>query len=1209
MEKAYYNVDNTERDIGVTGDSQIFSSQGAYSLSMYPSESVKLKYVLDAFFPDDTTLLFESGNEDIVSVDKDGKITANAEGFSSVSVKVLLDGEPTYYSQSITVEVKDPYILTGPSLTHYYGNGGKVEIPSTLAITEIGQYAFANFEYIPKDENDEISDESPDLMKIWYIGEKTITEVVIPYGVEKIGAYAFANLTALEKVVIPETVTLIDQGAFYGCTSLKVVEGLENVKFINQRAFESCALGGEIVFDKTIAIADYAFMGNKSITALNFSQNTQSIASFAFADCKNVSRITFAADKMKLGVYAFRGCELVKTLSINADVIPKGTFEGCLALSEVTIGKDVDIIGEYAFSGTAVTRFNVSSDNEVYSSVSASPYILNKEGTEILLAAQKYDDELIITDSKIKKIGNGAFAGSSITSINAPHITVLGDYAFANCQKLSSVSLGTLEEIGDYAFASTAIRYLPSFEKVTEIGAYAFTKTGITAVQIPDNVKIGDGAFAYCPNIQRISLGDNVNVGRRAFIHNLLDNWTYRTYRAPDGTRYYEYVFTSPLTMLTIGKNAYIGSDAFNGCVSLEAISLGEGAIIGDKAFYNAHSLTSIDLSSVKSIGDDAFSGDVYNQFLDSAMSVIAFNQDGEYIYSYFASKLTEISLDKAESIGEGAFAYSDALNKVTLGSSLTEIPDRAFMMCKSLSSINLEKVTSIGDSAFGETALTNISLDNIKVIGDNAFAYIKSLAEVNISSNEYSIGNSAFASSGLSEINLSGAKSIGNYAFAYTGITSADLTYTESLGDGAFIKESYTPFSVSLSDKLTEIGDNPFANCKLIKFSLSELLEFGDRVYEEKTFTYNISDTIRVIDGSLYKVVPNGLELITFAGDERNVSVAEGTVRISAMAFAGSDVTKVTLPRELYSIGHKAFYGCDSLAVVVFTSYTAPKLEEEYDEYYYLSRENIPGSGEYTFSTALGAEVKYTGIGIVPYFMWNADASSSNCFYGASFVDYLGHGDRSTVMVRPINGKEYSNFTFDNYFGAVIDGSLAPDKITLEAINALRNLPNPVSLSDKPLVVAARAAYDKITSVEQKAVAEEYYVILTQAEKRILDLEYLEGEDDTTDTPTTPADKAPISKETVIIIALSSALLFFIVTTIVFMTLYLKKKKQKSTLSSAPTDSSDDEASNDDENSGDEEIGTEDADTEANADNDTDTDEDTDTENPPVSESTDADA
>ena len=151
VEKAYYNVDNTERDIGVTGDSQIFSSQGAYSLSMYPSESVKLKYVLDAFFPDDTTLLFESGNEDIVSVDKDGKITANAEGFSSVSVKVLLDGEPTYYSQSITIEVKDPYILTGPSLTHYYGNGGKVEIPSTLAITEIGQYAFANFEYIPKD--------------------------------------------------------------------------------------------------------------------------------------------------------------------------------------------------------------------------------------------------------------------------------------------------------------------------------------------------------------------------------------------------------------------------------------------------------------------------------------------------------------------------------------------------------------------------------------------------------------------------------------------------------------------------------------------------------------------------------------------------------------------------------------------------------------------------------------------------------------------------------------------------------------------------------------------------------------------------------------------------------------------------------------------------------------------------------------------------
>ena len=53
-------------------------------------------------------------------------------------------------------------------------------------------------------------------------------------------------------------------------------------------------------------------------------------------------------------------------------------------LSSIELSEGLIEIGEYAFSGTAVTRFNVSSDNEVYSAVSASPYILNKEGTEIL---------------------------------------------------------------------------------------------------------------------------------------------------------------------------------------------------------------------------------------------------------------------------------------------------------------------------------------------------------------------------------------------------------------------------------------------------------------------------------------------------------------------------------------------------------------------------------------------------------------------------------------------------------------------------------------------------------------------------------------------------------------------------------------------------------------------------------------------------------
>ena len=59
-----------------------------------------------------------------------------------------------------------------------------------------------------KDENDEISEEDPSKSKVWYIGDDTIEEVIIPEGVETIGPFAFANLTALRKVTLPSTLSV-----------------------------------------------------------------------------------------------------------------------------------------------------------------------------------------------------------------------------------------------------------------------------------------------------------------------------------------------------------------------------------------------------------------------------------------------------------------------------------------------------------------------------------------------------------------------------------------------------------------------------------------------------------------------------------------------------------------------------------------------------------------------------------------------------------------------------------------------------------------------------------------------------------------------------------------------------------------------------------------------------------------------------------------
>ena len=109
-----------------------------------------------------------------------------------------------------------------------------------------------------------------------------------------------------------------------------------------------------------------------------------------------------------------------------------------------------------------------------------------------------------------------------------------------------------------------------------------------------------------------------------------------------------------------------------------------------------------------------------------------------------------------------------------------------------------------------------------------------------------------------------------------------------------------------------------------------------------------------------------NASEIIKSIEAEQ-LQVAEGTVRICAYAFAGSDVEMVKLPYSVTAIGHKAFFGCDKLDTVSFGSYKAPILEEEYDPAYYESMKHMPGTGDFgTYTDYVGNQVQINGMGLL---------------------------------------------------------------------------------------------------------------------------------------------------------------------------------------------------------------------------------------------------
>ena len=475
-------------------------------------------------------------------------------------------------------------------------------------------------------------------------------------------------------------------------------------------------------------------------------------------------------------------------------------------------------------------------------------------------------------------------------------------------------------------------------------------------------------------------------------------------------------------------------------------------------------------------------------------------------MYTYHAPALVNIQLDTAKKIGAYAFAYCRQLKQVGLNDTLTEIPEYAFAGCISLETIDLSKVQTIGQYAFMEgERLAAVDLSAAQSIGEYAFVNSKELTLVKLNPNGVDLNEAVFAYCGqLSTVeNLHACICIGDYAFAYTALTQVDLTGAVSIGNHAFIKETLTPFRVTLGQKLEQLGDNPFAMCAVEPFSQTVVTTFNGVDYTQKLYTYDISESVFVVDGSLYCKIPAGLELITYAGvDHTDVKVADGTVRITAMAFAGSDVEMVTLPYTVASIGHKAFYQCGSLKTVVFNSYHAPILEEEFDPTYYESFAHIPGTGDFgTYTDYSGNEVPINGMGLLPYFMWNATGSMySNVFYGANFVDYVGYVADKLVMIRPVNGQNYDSFIFNQYFNLVINGSSAADDTTLAAIAAINALPDRVTYADKALVEAARAAYAKIATTEQQALVTNYAALIS-AEQRITALAPVEqpNEQDTT--------------------------------------------------------------------------------------------------------------
>ena len=563
-----------------------------------------------------------------------------------------------------------------------------------------------------------------------------------------------------------------------------------------------------------VAKGDKAYSGElvipESVTYNGIEYKVEGIKSWIFKDNIGITSITIPSGIKKFNVLLY---ELGNSTNLSS-----------ITFSDPNAIESVNLFNQLTFKESA--WYKNQPDGPLYlcnwlvgykGEMPANTRLEIEEGT-VGIADYAFSDSINLTSvvipNTVKRIGDGAFGGTGLTSIELPSsLTYLGRYAFNGCENLSSVTLpttNTLTEIGYGAFRGTAwynnqvdgLVYLSNWlygykgevssnlsitisEGTVGIAGEAFKGLGsyLTSVSMPSTLKyIGEAAFYDCSSLTSVTIGNSVkSIGSYAFFQcsNLsqcniesLDAWCLidfeDRYANPLSANYEVGLYlngnlleniTIPNTITEIKSHAFIGTKILSITIPNSVTS------INAFAFSYCVRVSSIEIpSSVTSIGFQAFAG--------MPIGAVTLPKSTTVLYGNpFAGcpAITSITVEDGNPAYDSrnncnAIIHTAANTLVTgcsstiIPNSVTSIGDLAFMEDQLITTVNIPgSVESIGKDCFTNcNNLTSVSIqDGVKLIDYQAFSNCTQLGVITIPESVELIGKNAFYSSFSSVLTL----------------------------------------------------------------------------------------------------------------------------------------------------------------------------------------------------------------------------------------------------------------------------------------------------------------------------------------------------------------------------------------------------------------------------------------------------------------------